>query len=271
DFYKMSGHGNDFILVDNRDKRVEDEAMAPLAKAVCRRRLSVGADGIIFIENGPPEVDFAWRFFNSDGSEAEMCGNGSRCAARFAHMMGIAPAKMSFLTLAGIIRAEVKAETIKVGLTQPADPKLDYTLDVNGQSVTISSYNTGVPHGVIFLDDVEAAPVKELGRSIRFHPHFQPAGINVNFTQVIDRGHLSNRTYERGVEDETLACGTGCIAAGLLAALHGWIDSPTRIMTRGGEELIIHFTKTENGFKDIFLEGPVRIVYNGRLGPEALI
>ncbi|MBW2087297.1 MAG: diaminopimelate epimerase, partial [Deltaproteobacteria bacterium] len=200
EFYKMSGHGNDFILVDNRKKQVKDEGMAPLVRAVCRRRLSIGADGMIFIENGPPEVDFAWRFFNSDGSEPEMCGNGSRCAARFAYMMGIAPAKMSFLTLAGVIRAEVNAETVKVELTPPKDPRLGYTLEVNGQTVTLSSLNTGVPHGVIFLGDVETASVKELGRAIRFHPLFEPAGTNVNFAQVLDRHYISNRTYERGVE-----------------------------------------------------------------------
>ncbi|MBW2091532.1 MAG: diaminopimelate epimerase [Deltaproteobacteria bacterium] len=271
EFYKMSGHGNDFILVDNREKQVQDDAMSALTRAVCRRRLSIGADGMIFIEHGPPEVDFAWRFFNSDGSEAEMCGNGSRCAARFAYMKGIAPAEMKFLTLAGIIRAEVHDNAVKVELTQPKEPRLNYSLELNSQEVMLSSLNTGVPHAVIFVDDIENAPVKELGRDLRFHPHFQPAGTNVNFTQIMDRGHLANRTYERGVEDETLACGTGCIAAGLLAALQGWIDSPARIMTRGGEELIIHFKQTENGFNKILLEGPVRVVFHGSLGPDALI
>ncbi len=271
EFYKMSGHGNDFILVDNREKKVPDDAMVAMAKAACRRRLSIGADGMIFIEHGPPGVDFAWRFFNSDGSEAEMCGNGSRCAARFAYIKEIAPAQMKFMTLAGIIQAEVKADSIKVELTPVKNPQLDFTLDLNGQKVTLSSLNTGVPHGVIFVDDIEAAPVKELGRALRFHPHFGPEGTNVNFTQVLDRNHLSNRTYERGVEDETLACGTGCIAAGLAAALHGWTDSPVHIMTRGGEELVIYYTQTENGFEKIFLEGPVKIVAYGRLGPDALI
>jgi len=237
EFYKMSGHGNDFVLVDNRDGRVRDEDMVPLTRAVCRRQLGIGADGMVFIQTGGPEVDFAWRFFNSDGSEAEMCGNASRCVARLAHMKGIAGAKMAFQTMAGIIRAEVGPDWVRARVTDPGEPTLDDVIEVNGRSITFSSLNTGVPHAVVWVDDIESAPVRELGRAIRFHPYFGPPGTNVNFAKILDRTRMSNRTYERGVEDETLACGTGVIAAVLLAAVEGKVDTPTRVATRMGEDL----------------------------------
>lgn len=269
-FYKMSGHGNDFIIVDNRNTWVNEDEQAPMTKALCRRRLSIGADGMIFIQNGSSEVDFSWRFYNADGSEAEMCGNGARCAALFAHMQGIAPARMSFETVAGVIKAEVLERSIRVETTPPHGLKVDYELEVDGERITLSSLDTGVPHAVVFVDDAETARVFDLGRAIRYHEYFQPAGTNVNFTQVLDSNALINRTYERGVEDETLACGTGCVAAALLAAEKGLVTSPTRVMTRGGEDLIIHFNKKGDAFQDVSMEGPVRIVYSGHIGPDAL-
>ena len=269
-FYKMSGHGNDFIIVDNRNTWVNEDELVPMTKALCRRRLSIGADGMIFIQKGSMEVDFSWRFYNADGSEAEMCGNGARCAALFAHMLGIAPARMSFETVAGVIKAEVLEHSIRVETTPPHGLKVDYGLEVDGERITLSSLDTGVPHAVVFTDDAETAQVFDLGRAIRYHEHFQPAGTNVNFAQVLDSSTLVNRTYERGVEDETLACGTGCVAAALLAAEKGLVASPTRVMTRGGEDLIIHFNKKGNAFQDVSMEGPVRIVYTGHLGPDAL-
>ena len=271
EFVKMSGHGNDFVLVDNRDRKVETADMAGLARAVCRRQLSVGADGIVFIEDGPAEVNFAWRFYNSDGSEAEMCGNAARCAARFAYMCGIAPAEMSFLTLAGIIRAEVGPDTVKAQLTPPGRPDMDYVLDLNGRRVIFSSINTGVPHAVTWVDDLESINVFEMGRAVRLHPRFQPAGTNVNFTRFLDRDRMAVRTYERGVEDETLACGTGVTAAVLLSALKGQVDSPTRVLTRGGQDLVVHFSKSGQDFGEVFLEGQVRLVFSGRLGSDALL
>ena len=270
-FYKMSGHGNDFVLVDNRDNQVAEAELVPLARAVCRRRLGVGADGMIFIVTGPPGVDFAWRFFNSDGSEPEMCGNGGRCAARFARMKGIAPAEMSFLTLAGVIRAEVTPETVKVQMPQPGEPDMDRVLDLDGQDMKLCCLNTGVPHAVIWVDDLDAVPVREIGRAVRFHPWFKPAGTNTNFVQVLDQDRLAIRTYERGVEDETLACGTGSIAAALLSALKGLVKSPTQVLTRGGEELLVHFSRNEKGFGEIYLVGPVRTVFSGRLEPDVLL
>lgn len=271
EFYKMSGHGNDFILVDNRDGRVAESDMVAITRAACRRRLSIGADGMVFIINGPDDLDFAWRFFNDDGSEAEMCGNAARCVARFAQLNGIAGKSMSFLTLAGIIKAEVGADGVKVQMTKPGPASLDQEIISGGKSFVFSSINTGVPHVVQFVDDLESAPVTELGREIRFHEKFGAAGTNVNFTKILDRHSISVRTYERGVEGETLACGTGCIAAVLLAELKGEVDSPVKVMTRGGEELMVYYTREKETFSDLFLEGPVRIVSIGRFGPDTLI
>jgi len=270
EFYKMCGHGNDFVIVDNWSNQVGAADMPDLARAVCRPRFGVGADGMIFIEEGPPEVDFSWRFFNADGSEAEMCGNGGRCAARFAYETGIAPAQMSFMTLAGVIQAEVKPDSVKIQMTKPSEPDLECVLEVEGRSMKLCTINTGVPHAVTWVNDIEAAPVQALGRVIRFHPRFMPAGTNVDFVQVIERNQVAVRTYERGVENETLACGTGSIAAVLLSAVKGVVDSPTRVLTRSGEELLVHFTRTNGVFDNIYLEGRVRLVFAGRLGPDIL-
>ena len=271
EFYKMSGHGNDFVLVDNWEGQVGMADMPAMVKAVCRRRKGVGADGMVFIEEGPDEVDFAWRFFNSDGSEAEMCGNAGRCAARFAYITGIAPAEMSFMTLAGVINAFVGPQSVRIELTQPGEPEMDCVLAVNGQDWTFCSMNTGVPHAVTWVDDLESVQVAEVGRVIRFLPHFKPAGTNANFVQVLGKDYLSVRTYERGVEDETLACGTGVVAAALLSSLRGLVKSPTRVLTRGGEELIVHFKREGDGFSKVMLEGPVRVTFIGRFGPDLML
>ena len=270
EFCKMSGHGNDFILVDNWDGGVAPEDMPQMAQAVCRRRTGVGADGIVFVEPGPDEVDFAWRFFNADGSEGEMCGNAGRCVARFANMTGIAPTDMSFMTKVGVIRAEVRPETVIIQLTKPGEPVLDVDLDIDGTQMTFCSLNTGVPHAVTWVDNIEGVDVVNLGRTIRNHKHFQPAGTNANFVQVLPSGRLYVRTFERGVEDETLACGTGVTASVLLSHLKGLAQSPTRVLTRGGEELLVYFKKKDDGFDEIFLEGKVRVAYTGTFSSEVM-
>ncbi len=152
----MSGSGNDFILVDNRSKAISDDRMVALTRALCRRKVSVGADGMIFIEPSK-QYDFKWRFFNGDGSEAEMCGNGGRCAARFALLQGIAGPEMVFETLAGPIQARVEESKVKLQLTRPKDLKLKQSLDLNGETIPFDFINTGVPHVLIWLEDIEKA------------------------------------------------------------------------------------------------------------------
>jgi diaminopimelate epimerase len=268
-FYKMSGSGNDFILVDNRDGIVAEEQLDQFIASICRRKLSVGADGVILIET-TDRADFKWRFFNADGGEAEMCGNGGRCAARLAFLKGIAGPQLSFETKAGIIRAEVIGERVKLEMPQPSSPELDYAVEVDGEALMVNSVTVGVPHVVIWVPDVEASPVFERGRAIRYHERYAPAGTNVNFVQKIDDGSFAIRTYERGVEDETLACGTGSVATALVAASEGMTASPALLHTRGGETLRIHFEQSDDGFHSIYLEGEVRVIYEGRLWNEAV-
>lgn len=266
-FAKMNGAGNDFILIDNRPGEIGPEA-AELARRVCHRRLAVGADGLILIESSAT-VDFAWRFFNSDGSLAEMCGNGARCAARFAYLNGIAGSKMKFETLAGVIRAEIRGDEVAIRITPPALVAEDLAVTVAGGTVRLDRIDTGVPHAVVFVDDPAAVDVVALGREIRFHPRFAPAGTNVNFAAVKAPGVLALRTYERGVEDETLACGTGATAASLAAARRfGWA-SPVFVDTAGRRRLTISFIVDGDGFRDPWLQGDARLACSGMLSPEA--
>jgi len=281
-FTKMSGTGNDFIIIDNRSNEIKKEQVAGLAKRICRRQFSVGADGLILIENSA-EADFSWQFHNADGSAAEMCGNGARCAARYAYKNGIAPTVMRLETMAGIIEAQMIGDNVKIRLTPPSNIILARSIDIEGIPKEIHTINTGVPHVVHFVTDNKETPVREWGRFIRHHKLFEPAGTNVNFVQMPDN-ELFVRTYERGVEDETRACGTGAVASALIAALHGHVTSPVKVRTSGDEELIIHFSliKTsdnpdsaaaqlhEQRIAEVFLEGPASFIYDGRIYEEAL-
>ena len=264
-FLKMQASGNDFILINNFAGRIGARQGPELARKLCRRRISVGADGLILIE--PPKNPghaFAWRFYNADGSEAEMCGNGGRCAARFAVEEGLAESPLVFETLAGEIRAEVRNSRVKVELTPPRDLRLNIKIPLEGEVLEAHFVNTGVPHTVILVEDLEGVPVRELGRRVRYHERFAPAGTNVNFVTVEPEGGLSIRTYERGVEGETLACGTGASAAALIAERLGLVRSPVSVRTRSGEVLTIHLEGER-----ISLEGEARKIYKGYLYPEA--
>jgi diaminopimelate epimerase len=267
-FFKMSGSGNDFIIIDNRKGIVPADDLGRFAAQVCRRRMSVGADGLILVENSAL-VDFQWRFFNSDGSVAEMCGNGARCVARFAHLNGIAAEQMRFETLAGIISARVMGDQVKIQMTDPRDLVLAAELESAQGRLAYSSVNTGVPHVVIEVDDLEKVDVPSAGRPIRRHIRFAPAGTNVNFTAPAGANRWAVRTYERGVEDETLACGTGITATALVLAARKSLDSPVELQSRSGCLLKVHFTMQGQVFKDVFLEGDARLIYEGRLNAQA--
>ncbi|MBW2108543.1 MAG: diaminopimelate epimerase [Deltaproteobacteria bacterium] len=267
-FTKMSGSGNDFILIDNRDAVVQENGLSGWIAAVCRRKLAVGADGLILIERSD-RADFKWRFFNADGGQAEMCGNGGRCAARLAFLKGIAGSSLAFETMAGVIRAEVTGRRVKLEMPQPSAIDSDRTVQIDGRAVTLSHLTVGVPHVVVWVDDIDTAPLKTAGPALRYHNAFAPEGTNVNFVQRVRDGMLAIRTYERGVEDETLACGTGCVATALVGFEKGLCASPVALQTRSGETLKIYFERTEQGFSNVFLEGEVRLIYEGRLYDEA--
>ncbi len=266
-FAKMSGAGNDFIVIDNRDGQIQ-AAAAELARRICQRRISLGADGLILIEKSL-KADFAWRFYNNDGSLAEMCGNGARCAARFAHRNGIAGASMRFETLVGLVEAEIRGSEVSVGMTSPGPLEAGIVLHLSGGDLAMDRIDTGVPHAVVFLDDVVGMDVVSPGREIRFHPRFSPAGTNVDFSAVKAPGLLALRTYERGVEDETLACGTGAVAAALAAARRFQWPSPIAVDPASRSRLTVAFSRHGEGFVDVRLQGDARWVCTGKLEPDA--
>ncbi len=268
-FWKMQGSGNDFIIIDHRQVRLAEKDRPGLVKRLCTPKFGVGADGFIFIESSD-RVNFRWRFFNADGSEAEMCGNGGRCAARFAFLNGIAPEKMAFETLAGVIHAEVHGRRVKLELSQPHSLQLNLAITLGSQSWIGHFINTGVPHVVVPVADLPAVPVTEVGRDVRFHPLFQPAGTNVNFVQVTGPQELRVRTYERGVEDETLACGTGSVAAALVASRLHALPSPIAVHPSSGETLIIYFENQDGKFRSVFLEGEAVVVFQGEIWLDEL-
>lgn len=267
-FFKMSGSGNDFIIIDNREKIVNEAGLSDMIEKVCRRKMSVGADGFILVEKSH-QVDFAWRFFNSDGKLAEMCGNGARCAARFAFLNGIAGKQMSFKTDAGIIEASITDQRVKLKMPDPKDIETDFTIELQKGSLSISSVNTGVPHVVVVTDKLDRVDLINQGREIRYHKTFAPAGTNANFISLQDDGSIRIRTYERGVEDETLACGTGSVAGAIIMALLEKIPSPAKMFTKSGVFLKVYFSENNGVFSDIYLEGDARVVYSGVLWQEA--
>lgn len=283
-FSKFSGAGNDFVIIDNR-RGIIPKNEADFVRKVCARRVSAGADGLLLVENSDV-ADFKMRYFNSDGSEAETCGNGARCIARFAYTERIVPSsEMKFETRAGIYSAQVMDDAVKLRMGNAVGMRLDFPLKLENGLHEVSFANTGVPHVVYFVDDLENVDVVKLGRETRYHGDFQPEGTNANFVKVRDQAFrtkslskiplkpfpkacehsLDIRTYERGVEDETLACGTGCIASAIVAAARGKASSPVVAHTRGDHLLKIYFTLEAQGAKEVFLEGDARVIYRGYL------
>ena len=264
-FTKAVATGNDFIIVDNRKDQLKN-SLPGLARNLCNRKYGVGADGLLLIEKSQT-ADFKMRIFNPDGSEAEMCGNGSRCAALYARTNKIAPANMKIETLAGVLNAGVKGEEVKARLTDPKSIQWNLCLMINECPYKVNLTNTGVPHVVHFVKDLENIDVKNLGSAMRYHKEFSPAGANVNFVKVIDKksGKIGVRTYERGVEDETLACGTGAVASAIISAEAEKLESPVTVETGGGESLKVYFEISDGDFKNVYLEGMAKLVYEGEI------
>lgn len=262
----MSGAGNDFILLDNRNGRI---VLTPEQVArLCHRQFGIGADGLmLLVPSVTGEADWAWRFYNSDGSDAAMCGNGARCFARYIQRVtGWTKPTVTFETAAGVITAEFQGERVTINLTAPHDLRLSEAVTTQAGVLQVSSINTGVPHAVVFVEDADKAMVHPLGSELRWHDHFKPKGTNVNFVQVLGTDRLRVRTYERGVEGETLACGTGVTASALVASrLHGF-HSPIRIQVQSGDELSVSFQPDgHGGFADVRLGGPASFVFEGRI------
>jgi diaminopimelate epimerase len=258
-FSKMVASGNDFVVLAGKPR----QAPAYLAKAMCERKFGVGADGLLLLEKSR-KADISMRVFNADGSEAEMCGNGARCAILWAkNTGGIRKSAIRLETRAGIIDSRISGGKIRIKLTGPRNLKLDFAIKINQRTLHLSFINTGVPHAVVFSDDIDNIDVCNLGRQLRYHKYFAPGGTNADFVEALNRNSLRIRTYERGVEDETLACGTGSVAAALIFALKGNIRDSVNVYTRSSEVLKVYFERSGRNFKNVWLEGKARIVYQG--------
>jgi diaminopimelate epimerase len=259
----MNGAGNDFVMVDNRDgsRTLSRDQIARL----CDRHRGIGADGLIALE-GTPELP-RMRYYNADGGEAEMCGNGARCFSRFAaRQLGKDSGQLSFRTEAGMLSAELlPGERVRLRMSEPHSLQLAHSLRIGERDLEVHSLNTGVPHAVNFVEDLGETPVIELGRTLRNHQRFAPAGTNANFVQILSPGSLRIRTYERGVEEETLACGTGVVASALIHHHLTKAPSPISVQVRGGDCLEVAF-HLENGHPcAVTLAGPADFVFTGSI------
>jgi diaminopimelate epimerase len=263
-FTKMNGAGNDFVLLDNRAgtiKLTRDHIVR-----LCDRHRGVGADGVILLTLPKlGKADWAWDFYNSDGSIGEMCGNGARCFARYVQKLTGNKSDFSFETGAGVIRAQFHGDRVTVNLTQPENLQLDELIPLSAGKLTVHSVNTGVPHAVLFVPDADKAMIQQLGPELRHHSRFAPKGTNVNFVQVLGSSRIRVRTFERGVEGETLACGTGVSASALISSRVHKFGSPVRVQVQGGDELDVSFVERDGSFTDVRLTGPADFVFEGQI------
>ncbi|MBI4971554.1 MAG: diaminopimelate epimerase [Candidatus Omnitrophica bacterium] len=261
-FYKMQASGNDFIVIDHREPFIPD--VKAFAKKVCVRQFSVGADGVLLVEKSS-QADFKMRIINADGSEAEMCGNGSRCVVLFARDVLNLRVPLTMETLGGLVSGDIQDGWIKVKLVEPKNYRAAIALGISGSKKIVSFVDTMVPHVVHFTDHLNEFPVREVGRAIRNHKEFAPRGTNVNFVQVLGPNQISVRTYERGVEDETLACGTGVTASSVVSAIEHQVKSPVHVTTRGGEVIKVYFDLVDGRPTNVHLEGQAHFSFKGEL------
>ena len=261
DFIKMNGAGNDFVMLDNRggDVQLGRDQIARL----CDRHRGIGADGVLIIEPPTNGADFRMRYYNADGGEAEMCGNGARCFARFANRVAGPREKVSFDTPAGVIAAALEGEGVTLQMSEPRDLRLNVKINAGGQDILCHYVDSGVPHVVIPMSDIASADVRGVGSAVRHHAEFAPRGANVNFLERRGANEIAIRTYERGVEDETLACGTGVVASALIFAATDGAQSPVRVRVKGGDELQVGFDKEGDRFTNATLTGPAEFVFEG--------
>ena len=276
EFCKMNGAGNDFIIIDNRNGDIPESKWPEIAKIVCERHLSVGADGLMVVENPDGDADFKMLFYNSDGSMGEMCGNGARCICRYGYEHGIAGETQTIETTAGIVTGErIDKLHYRVRLNDPSIVRLDLTVHINDMPYLCSYVelgNPGIPHVVVEIPDLEIHPhhkLFNLGRSLRYHPEF-PKGANINFYEFKGKDLLFERTYERGVEDFTYACGTGTGSLVTVLTLKGLVSGNSVHVQMQGGELIIDAEQENGQIKNLYLTGPTNMVLKGTLTDDAL-
>lgn len=266
-FTKMVASGNDFVVIDRSRAQAQEKRLKQLAQFLCNRKFGIGADGLLFLEQSQ-KADMRMRIFNADGSEAQMCGNGARCVAyylRLKKLRGHAGKSITIETAAGIIKSFVNGSNVKIKLTDPKGIKLDVPIIVNSRKIRVNFINTGVPHVVIFSQGLDKINVTDIAPFIRYHKRFAPKGTNVNFIEVLDDNSFKIRTYERGVEDETLACGTGSVASALIFSLKNNTRDTISVHTKSGEVLKVYFNRDAYCFSDVWLQGKAGIVFQGNI------
>jgi diaminopimelate epimerase len=263
-FTKMNGAGNDFIMLDNRSLELSlDEG---LINRLCDRHRGIGADGLIIAEPSEEEGTLRMRYYNSDGREAEMCGNGARCFARYVDRTAALDGNpLNFQTMAGPAAARFQGNLVQLQLSDPFDLVMDKKIEIQGQMHTVHSINTGVPHAVIILENIADSGVRDLGAAVRYHKHFQPSGTNVNFLTVRSPNEISIRTYERGVEDETLACGTGMVACAIIHDQLTECGNPINVHVKGGDTLKVEWQLEGMNHHRVTLTGPAEFVFDGKI------
>ena len=268
-FAKMAGGGNDFVIIDNREARIVN--VEEFTRRICTPHLSVGADGLILIE-ASQRATVKMIYYNADGSRAQFCANGTRCAARFALLAGIATHKLTIETDSGILRVEIDDKgLVTLALPPPSNVQLEKVLKVGDHNIQGTYLWMGVPHYVIFMrDDLWSSDIVPIGRAIRYHADLQPDGANVNFVVIRDPKSIEVRTYERGVEAETLSCGSGVISSVTASALYDKVVSPVKVLTRSGITFEVTFTRVGNEVRDLKLKGDARVVFRGTMTSETI-
>ncbi|MEA3506914.1 MAG: diaminopimelate epimerase [Elusimicrobiota bacterium] len=267
-FTKVEGAGNDFVLVDNMEGKYKIN-LPEFTRAVCPRKTSIGADGLLVLEKSK-KADFKMRIFNPDGSEVDMCGNGARCCGYYFADKD-EKKEVRFETLSGMMKAEVTGkDMIGLYMGPPTKIKLDMLINIDKNQMSCSYINTGVPHVIVETDKLEDTEVDKLGRAIRYNNEFAPEGTNADFVRVTGKSDITIRTYERGVEAETRACGTGAVASAIIQSLRGKVKSPVKVTTRGGDLMKVHFTQSDkedliSKINNVVLEGPARLVFSGEI------
>lgn len=275
EFWKMNGAGNDFIVINNMEEKIPAEKMPGVVKTLCERHLSIGADGFMVVE-ASDKADYKMLFYNSDGSMGEMCGNGARCICRYGYENGLAGETQTVETTAGIVTGHrIDKRLYQVRLN---DPSIVERRDIEVDGKTYECFyvelgNPGIPHAVVpiaNLRDYPTAELFDLGRKMRYHPAF-PKGANVNFYEIVGADHIYERTYERGVEDFTYACGTGTGSVVTVLTLRGKVSGHGVRVDMNGGQLVIDVDRTDQHINNLYLTGPTNIVCKGEVTDEDLI
>lgn len=262
-FAKYVGCGNDFILFDNRQFDFPSDDPT-LIQRLCDRHKGIGADGVLLLELSEI-ADCRMRIFNADGSEAEMCGNGARCFVKWLKTLGFNQAFFRIEAMHRLLQVVVIDNDIQIDMGSPMSIEWDIPFQKDETQLFVHHLDTGVPHTVILIDDLENFPLSEWGPYVRHHPLWMPNGTNLTIVKQMKKNILNIRTYERGVENETLACGTGATAAALAIAYHQLIDGPITVNTRSGEKLIIDFKRNGDQFSHVTMTGPAEAVFRGQI------